>query len=50
MESREGTETKPWLKFYDEGVPPSIDYPPVPLDRLLAEVEASSEGSDAGSQ
>ena len=29
--------TKPWLKFYEEDVPPSIDYPPVPLDRLLAD-------------
>jgi long-chain acyl-CoA synthetase len=33
-------ETKPWHAFYDEGVPPSIDYPPVPLDRLLAESAA----------
>jgi long-chain acyl-CoA synthetase len=29
--------TKPWLRFYEEDVPPSIDYPPVPLDRLLAD-------------
>jgi long-chain acyl-CoA synthetase len=28
---------KPWLKHYDEGVPASIDYPPVPLDRLLTD-------------
>jgi long-chain acyl-CoA synthetase len=35
METKE--RSKPWLRFYDEGVPPSIDYPPVPLDRLLAE-------------
>jgi long-chain acyl-CoA synthetase len=27
---------KPWLEFYDEGVPATIDYPPVPLDQLLA--------------
>jgi long-chain acyl-CoA synthetase len=33
-------EAKPWLKFYDEGVPPSIDYPPVPLDQLLADSAA----------
>ena len=26
---------KPWLKFYDEGVPASIDYPRIPLDQLL---------------
>jgi long-chain acyl-CoA synthetase len=31
---------KPWLRFYDEGVPPSIDYPSVPLDRLLADSAA----------
>ncbi len=30
------TKNKPWLQYYDEGVPPNIDYPPVPLDRLLA--------------
>lgn len=28
---------KPWLKHYDAGVPASIDYPPVPLDRFLAD-------------
>jgi long-chain acyl-CoA synthetase len=26
---------RPWLKFYDEGVPTTIDYPKVPLHRLL---------------
>ena len=26
---------KPWLKFYDEGVPATIDYPAIPLDQLL---------------
>jgi long-chain acyl-CoA synthetase len=31
---------KPWLKHYDEGVPPSIEYPPIPLDRLLTEAAA----------
>jgi long-chain acyl-CoA synthetase len=30
------TQAKPWLRFYDEGVLPTIDYPAVPLDRLLA--------------
>ena len=35
MVSTEQSGKKPWLKFYDEGVPPSIDYPPVPLDRML---------------
>jgi len=28
---------KPWLKFYDEGVPATIDYPPIPLDQLLTD-------------
>jgi long-chain acyl-CoA synthetase len=28
---------RPWLKFYDEGVPTTIDYPEVPLHRLLEE-------------
>ncbi len=40
MKAKETGGTKPWLQFYDEGVPPSIDYPPVPLDRLLAESAA----------
>ena len=40
MESKETSGTKPWLQFYDEGVPPSLDYPQVPLDRLLAESAA----------
>jgi long-chain acyl-CoA synthetase len=26
---------KPWLAHYDEGVPESIDYPNIPLDKLL---------------
>jgi len=29
------SSTKPWLQFYDEGVPPSIDYPSIPLHGLL---------------
>lgn len=33
-------KTKPWLQFYDEGVPAHLEYPPVPLDRLLAESAA----------
>jgi long-chain acyl-CoA synthetase len=28
---------KPWLKHYDEGTPTTIDYPPIPLDRLLTD-------------
>src|SRR5512136_2140631 len=27
--------TKPWLRFYDEGVPATIDYPAIPLDQFL---------------
>ncbi len=29
--------TKPWLKFYDPWVPPSIDYPKIPIDRFLSD-------------
>ncbi len=28
---------RPWLKYYDEGVPATIDYPPVPLFYFLEE-------------
>ncbi len=31
---------KPWLKQYDEGVPATIDYPRIPVDRLLADSAA----------
>jgi long-chain acyl-CoA synthetase len=31
---------KIWLKHYDEGVPPSIEYPRVPLDQLLRDSAA----------
>ena len=37
MVSKEQSGNKPWLQFYDDGVPPSIDYPQIPLDRLLEE-------------
>ncbi|MCS6992303.1 MAG: long-chain fatty acid--CoA ligase [Anaerolineales bacterium] len=30
-------ENRPWLKNYDEGVPASLDYPPVPLFHFLEE-------------
>jgi long-chain acyl-CoA synthetase len=40
MEPKDTSGTKPWLQFYDEGIPASIDYPQVPLDRLLAESAA----------
>jgi long-chain acyl-CoA synthetase len=38
---------KPWLKHYDEGIPTSIDYPRVPLDRLLADAAAKHPGQAA---
>ncbi len=31
---------KPWFKFYDEGVPATIDYPPIPLDQFLTDAAA----------
>jgi long-chain acyl-CoA synthetase len=31
---------KPWLKYYDEGVPATMDYPRIPLDRLLTDTAA----------
>jgi long-chain acyl-CoA synthetase len=40
MEPNGSHGTRPWLQYYDEGVPASIDYPQVPLDRLLAESAA----------
>ena len=40
MASAINSEKKPWLRYYDEGVPHSIDYPPIPLDTLLAESAA----------
>jgi long-chain acyl-CoA synthetase len=38
---------KPWLKHYDEGVPPTIDYPPIPLDQLLTDAAAKHPGHTA---
>ena len=35
MEKQNQNQIKPWLKYYDEGVPASIEYPPVSLDQLL---------------
>jgi len=31
---------KLWLKHYDEGVPATIDYPPIPLDQFLTDSAA----------
>jgi len=48
---------KPWLAYYDEGIPATIDYPRMPLDRLLAnsaakhpEATATIFGSMVGSR
>jgi long-chain acyl-CoA synthetase len=37
MEETGRSKTRPWLAFYDEGMPTTMDYPRVPLDRLLAD-------------
>jgi long-chain acyl-CoA synthetase len=39
MEEKEH-RVKPWLAYYDEGVPASIDYPAMTLDHLLADAAA----------
>jgi len=31
---------KPWLKFYDEGVPATIEYPDIPMHQALADTAA----------
>src|SRR5512136_2901915 len=38
---------KPWLRFYDEGVPATIDYPPTPLDQLLTDAATKHPDSTA---
>lgn len=40
MEENEAFASKPWLRHYDEGVPATLDYPSVPLDRLLSDSAA----------
>ena len=40
METKQRVGAKPWLQYYDEGVPASIDYPSVPLDHLLEQSAA----------
>jgi len=35
------SEAKPWLKFYDPGVPETIKYPQIPLQQLLHVAAAS---------
>ena len=38
---------RPWLKYYDEGVPAEIEYPAIPVDRLLSRAAARHPGSAA---
>jgi long-chain acyl-CoA synthetase len=38
---------RPWLKHYDEGVPATIDYPPIPLDQFLTDASAKHPGHTA---
>ena len=38
---------KPWMKYYDAGVPQSMDCPRIPLDRLLADAAAKHPDSTA---
>ena len=40
MEQNRAGVSKPWLSFYDEGVPATMDYPEVRLDQLLADSAA----------
>ena len=40
MEASGKSGSKPWLRFYDEDTPPSLDYPAIPLDQLLADSAA----------
>jgi len=40
MEEQQTSATKPWLNWYDEGVPATIDYPDVRLDQLLTDSAA----------
>jgi long-chain acyl-CoA synthetase len=47
MNSAVNSSTKPWLQFYDEGVPPSIEYPDIPLDQLLKQSAANHPDNPA---
>ena len=37
MEEKGPYASKPWLQYYDEGMPATMNYPPVSLDRLLVD-------------
>jgi long-chain acyl-CoA synthetase len=47
MEENGPYASKPWLRFYDEGVPATLDYPSIPLDRLLSDSAAKYPGHPA---
>jgi len=47
MEQRQKSINKPWIQFYDEGVPPSIEYPSIPLDSLLEKAAADHPDNPA---
>ncbi len=36
-----------WVKNYEKGVPPTLDYPPIPLHRLLEDTTARAPASTA---
>ena len=36
-----------WVKNYEEGVPPTLDYPPIPLHRMLEDTAARAPASTA---
>lgn len=38
---------KPWLQYYDEGVPGSVEYPRIPVHQLLADAAAEHPGHTA---
>ncbi len=38
---------KVWVQHYEKGVPPTLDYPPVPLHRLLEDTAARAPASTA---
>jgi long-chain acyl-CoA synthetase len=38
---------RPWLKFYEKGVPHHIDYPRIPLFRILEDTAKDFPGLDA---
>jgi long-chain acyl-CoA synthetase len=40
MEENGPYASKPWLRYYDEGVAATLDYPSIPLDRLLSDSAA----------